>query len=61
LLPNYLPGHNALTLQLLQVNALNGTVSSPLNTVQPLLVLAFYLAIFISLTWWLNESRDVTD
>lgn len=60
-LPNYLMGNNARALQLNQARYLFGSSGSPQSNLQSLMTLAVYLVVFISLTWWLNESRDVTD
>jgi ABC-type transport system involved in multi-copper enzyme maturation permease subunit len=61
MLPNYLMGNNARALQLNQAQYLFGNPGSSLSDLQALITLATYLAIFIGLTWWLNESRDVTN
>ncbi|HLI68970.1 MAG TPA: ABC transporter permease [Ktedonobacteraceae bacterium] len=60
-LPDYLMGNNARTLQLNQAQYLFGTAGSPESNLQALITLAVYLGVFIGLTWWLNESRDVTN
>lgn len=60
-LPSYLMGNNARVLQLNQAHSLFGTAGSPQSDLQALITLAVYLAVFIGLTWWLNESRDVTN
>jgi hypothetical protein len=60
-LPDYLMGNNARVLQLHQGHYLFGDAISSLSDLQALITLAVYLAIFISLTWWLNEKRDVTN
>ncbi len=61
-LPDYFIINNARSLQLNQAQYLfNGTTGSPLSGPQALITLACYLLIFISLTWLLNESRDVTN
>jgi len=60
-LPDYLMGNNARALQLNQAQFLFGGTSSSQSNLQALITLAVYLIVFISLTWWLNESRDVTN
>ncbi len=60
-LPDYLMGNNARALQLNQAQYLFGGTGSSQSNLQALLTLAVYLVAFISLTWWLNESRDVTN
>ncbi len=60
-LPDYLMGNNARALQLDQARYLFGGNAESAPDLQRLIVLAVYLAVFISLTWWLNESRDVTN
>jgi len=60
-LPDYLMGNNARALQLSQAHVLFGGGVEAAPDLQRLVVLAVYLAIFIGLTWWLNESRDVTN
>ncbi len=61
LLPDYFMGNNARALQLNQAQYLFGVTGSSQSDLQALVTLAIYLAIFIGLTWWLNESRDVTN
>jgi ABC-type transport system involved in multi-copper enzyme maturation permease subunit len=60
-LPNYLMGNNARALQLNQAQYLFGGTGSAQSNLQALITLAVYLLVFIGLTWWLNESRDVTN
>jgi hypothetical protein len=48
-------------LQLNQANYLLGGAGASQSDLQALITLAVYLAVFIGLTWWLNESRDVTN
>jgi ABC-type transport system involved in multi-copper enzyme maturation permease subunit len=60
-LPDYLMGNNARALQLNQAQYLFGTAPSARSNFQALITLAVYLIVFIGLTWWLNESRDVTN
>ncbi len=60
-LPDYLMGNNARALQLSQASVLFGGNAQSAPDLQRLIVLAVYLAVFIGLTWWLNESRDVTN
>lgn len=60
-LPDYFMGNNARVLQLNQAHYLFGTEGSPQSNLQALIILVVYLAIFIGLTWWLNEKRDVTN
>ena len=60
-LPDYLMGNNARALQLSQAHYLFGGSAQSTPDLQRLIILAVYLAVFISLTWWLNESRDVTN
>lgn len=60
-LPDYLMGNNARALQLNQAQYLFSNAGSSQPDLHALLTLAVYLAAFISLTWWLNESRDVTN
>ena len=60
-LPDYLMGNNARALQLNQAQYLFGSTGSSESNLQALITLTIYLAAFIGLTWWLNESRDVTN
>lgn len=60
-LPDYLMGNNARALQLGQAHVIFGGSAESAPDLQRLIVLAVYLAVFIGLTWWLNESRDVTN
>jgi ABC-type transport system involved in multi-copper enzyme maturation permease subunit len=60
-LPDYLMGNNARALQLNQAQYLFGGTGSSQSNLQALITLAVYLVAFIGLTWWLNESRDVTN
>lgn len=60
-LPGYLMGNNARALQLSQAHYLFGSTGASQSDLQALITLLVYLLIFIGLTWWLNESRDVTD
>jgi ABC-type transport system involved in multi-copper enzyme maturation permease subunit len=60
-LPNSFMGNNARVLQLNQARYLLGSGGSTLSNAQALITLSVYLALFIGLTWWLNESRDVTN
>jgi ABC-type transport system involved in multi-copper enzyme maturation permease subunit len=60
-LPDYFMGNNARALQLNQAQYLFGSGGSSQSSLQALITLAVYLAIFLGLTWWLNESRDVTN
>jgi ABC-type transport system involved in multi-copper enzyme maturation permease subunit len=60
-LPNYLMGNNARALQLNQAHYLFAGAGASQSDLQALIILAVYLAVFIGLTWWLNESRDVTN
>lgn len=60
-LPDYLMGNNARALQLNQAQFLFGNAGSSQSNLQALITLAIYLTVFIGLTWWLNESRDVTN
>jgi ABC-type transport system involved in multi-copper enzyme maturation permease subunit len=60
-LPDYFMGNNARVLQLNQAQYLFGSDGGSQSDLQALITLAVYLAVFISLTWWLNESRDVTN
>ena len=60
-LPDYLMGNNARALQLNQAQYLFGATGSSQSNLQALIILAVYLVVFIGLTWWLNESRDVTN
>lgn len=60
-LPDYLMGNNARALQLSQAHYLFGSADQSTPDLQRLIILAIYLAAFIGLTWWLNESRDVTN
>lgn len=60
-LPGYLMGNNARALQLNQAQYLFGATGSSQSNLQALITLAVYLVVFIGLTWWLNESRDVTN
>jgi ABC-type transport system involved in multi-copper enzyme maturation permease subunit len=61
MLPNYFMGNNARALQLNQAQYLFGNPGSSQSDLQALITLAVYLAIFIGLTWWRNENRDVTN
>lgn len=58
-LPDYFMGNNARALQLNQAHYLFGNLSSSQSDLNALITLVVYLVAFISLTWWLNESRDV--
>jgi ABC-type transport system involved in multi-copper enzyme maturation permease subunit len=60
-LPDFLMGNNARALQLNQAHYLFGSASASQSDVQALITVAVYLALFIGLSWWLNESRDVTN
>lgn len=60
-LPDYLMGNNARALQLNQAQYLFGGAGSSQSDLHALITLAVYLTVFIGLTWWLNESRDVTN
>lgn len=60
-LPDYFMGNNARVLQLNQARYLFGSEGSPQSNLQACIILVVYLAIFTGLTWWLNESRDVTN
>lgn len=61
-LPDYFMGNNAHALQLNQARYLFiGSSGSPQADLTALITLVFYLIVLISLTWWLNESRDVTN
>lgn len=60
-LPDYLMGNNARALQLSQAHYLFGIADQSTPDLQRLIILAVYLVAFIGLTWWLNESRDVTN
>lgn len=60
-LPNYFMGNNARSLQLSQIPYLFGRSVSVQGDIQALITLAVYLAVFVGLTWRLNESRDVTN
>jgi ABC-type transport system involved in multi-copper enzyme maturation permease subunit len=61
LLPSYFMGNNARALQLNQAHYLFGSAGSSESDLQAMITLVIYLAAFIGLTWWLNESRDVTN
>jgi ABC-type transport system involved in multi-copper enzyme maturation permease subunit len=61
LLPGYFMGNNARALQLNQAHYLFGSAGSSESDLQAVIALAIYLAVLIGLTWWLNESRDVTN
>jgi ABC-2 type transport system permease protein len=60
-LPDYFMGNNARALQLNQAYYLFGSPSSSQADLNAFITLVVYLVAFISLTWWLNESRDVTN
>lgn len=60
-LPDYFMGNNARALQLNQAAYLFGGSGSSQSDISALITLAVYLVALISLTWWLNESRDVTN
>lgn len=60
-LPDYLMGNNARALQLSQAHYLFGIAAQSTPDLQRLIILAVYLVVLIGLTWWLNESRDVTN
>lgn len=60
-LPDYLMGNNARALQLSQAHYLFGGGGESTPDLQRLIIVAVYLAVFLGLTWWLNESRDVTN
>lgn len=61
LLPDYFMGNNARALQLNQAQYLFGGSGASQSDLQALITLAIYLALFMGLTWWLNEIRDVTN
>ena len=61
--PNCLIGHNVDALLQNQGHYLFGS-NLPLSNifdVQALLVLAFYIVLFVGLSWWIAERRDVTN
>ncbi len=60
-LPDYLMGNNARALQLNQAHYLFGSARSSQSDLNALITLVVYLVVLISLTWWLTESRDVTN
>ncbi len=60
-LPAYLMGNNARALQLNQAHYLFGSTGSSHSDLSALITLAAYLMVLIGLSWWLNESRDVTN
>lgn len=60
-LPNYFMGNSARILELHQAQYLFGGSGPSQIDLQAPIMLVVYLAVFIGLTWWLNESRDVTN
>lgn len=60
-IPDYLTGSNISALEQNQGQYLFGGSAAALSDLHAVIVLAVYLAAFIGLTWWLNESRDITN
>jgi ABC-type transport system involved in multi-copper enzyme maturation permease subunit len=59
--PDYLIGNNIGALQQNQGQYLFHGIPSNLSNLHAIIVLSVYLAIFIGLSLWINERRDVTN
>ena len=60
-IPDYFIGNNTGALLQNQGQYIFGGSGSSLSDLHALAVLLVYLALFIGLSWWINEHRDVTN
>jgi ABC-type transport system involved in multi-copper enzyme maturation permease subunit len=60
-IPDYFIGNNTGALLQNQGQYIFGGNGSSLSNLHALAVLLVYLAVFIGLSWWINEHRDVTN
>jgi ABC-2 type transport system permease protein len=60
-IPDYFISNNIGALLQNQGQYIFGESSSSLSDLHALAVLLVYLAVFIGLSWWINERRDVTN
>jgi ABC-type transport system involved in multi-copper enzyme maturation permease subunit len=60
-IPDYFIGNNTGALLQNQGQYIFGGNGSSLSNLHALAVLVIYLAVFIGLSWWINEHRDVTN
>ena len=60
-IPDYFISNNTGALLQNQGQYIFGGSSSSLSDLHALAVLLVYLAVFIGLSWWINERRDVTN
>jgi len=60
-IPDYFISNNTGALLQNQGQYIFGGSSSSLSDFHALAVLLIYLAVFIGLSWWINERRDVTN
>ena len=60
-IPDYFIGNNTGALLQNQGQYIFGGNGSSLSDLHALAVLVIYLAVFIGLSWWINEHRDVTN
>ncbi len=60
-IPDYFIGNNTGALLQNQGQYIFGGSGSLLSDLHALVVLVIYLTVFIGLSWWINEHRDVTN
>jgi ABC-type transport system involved in multi-copper enzyme maturation permease subunit len=60
-IPDYFIGNNVSALLGNQGGPVFGGTPSQLSDVHAILVILAYLALFIGLSWWVNERRDITN
>ena len=60
-IPDYFISNNTGALLQNQGQYIFGESSSSLSDLHALVVLLVYLVVFIGLSWWINERRDVTN
>jgi ABC-2 type transport system permease protein len=60
-IPDYFIGNNTGALLQNQGQYIFGGSGSSLSDLHALAVLVIYLAVFIGLSWWINEHRDITN
>lgn len=60
-IPDYFIGNNFGALLGDQTHYLFGSSPPTLSIIHALIVLLCYFVLFIGLTWWLNNSRDITN
>jgi ABC-2 type transport system permease protein len=60
-IPDYFIGNNTGALIQNQGQYLFGGSGSSLSDLHALVVLLIYLAVFLGLSWWINEHRDITN